>query len=71
MEHLYGFTITQSSTRSGERIGETVGVVSAASQEEAETKAWFLAGSDSSFSLDVFEIDPSEGFKFTVYKSEI
>lgn len=67
----YFYTITKTNRQSGERIGKTVGVVAAESENEAEEKAWALAGSATAYGLKVDKIDLNEGFKFTVYKSEI
>ena len=68
---FYFFTMTQCSFRSGERIGKVVGIVLAYSEDEAMDKAWVLAGNDAACKLTVEKIDVRQGYKFTVYKSEI
>lgn len=67
---IYMFSITRCHRRTCEHIGKVVGVVSARHQEEAEQKAWEMAGGDTSCQLRVWEATDEDSF-FTVYKSEI
>ena len=63
--------MTKAHRRTGEHIAKIVGVVQAGDEEEAKNKAWKLAGSDTSLGMIVQEINLTEGYTFTVYKSFI
>ena len=53
----YFFTMTMCHYRTLDHIGKITGMVQAESKEEAITKAWNLAGSDTCCGLQVQEID--------------
>lgn len=66
----YLFVLTKCHHRTAEPIGKTVGVVFAVSADQAQEKAWEMAGGETSCNLSV-SIVPEEGCCFTVYKSAI
>lgn len=70
MKKPYFFIMTQCSFRTSERIGKVTGVVFAENEEDASEKAWQLAGNDAACGLEVVPV-PEDGFRYTVYKSQI
>lgn len=76
MKSLYMFRLTQTARRTGEHIGVTVGVIEAATQEEAENKAWELHGSETACGFELWELIPETAGTdrtgaYTVYRSEM
>lgn len=66
----YFFCMTVCNYRTGEHIGKRCGVVFASSSDEAERIAWEKYGGDF-VCLPWVEEVPTDGYEFTVYKSEI
>ncbi len=68
---LFFGVITQHHWRNAQPIGKTCCVVSASNEDEAREKIWKQYGTDSSVMGLVTEIDPVDGYSYTVYKSEM
>ena len=68
---IYFCVFTQHHHRTGVQIGQTCCVVAAEDEEQAREKAYQLCGNDTSAFRCIEEINPSEGFRYTVYKSAI
>ena len=66
---LFFCVFAQHHHRTGEPIGQTCCVVAAEDEEQAREKAYELCGNDASAFRFVEEINTSEGFRYTVYKS--
>lgn len=66
---IYFCVFTQHHHRTGTQIGRTCCVVAAENKEQARDKAYKLCGNDASAFYNIEEINPYEGFTYTVYKS--
>lgn len=66
---IYFCVYRQHHFRTGAEIGKTCCVIAAENEDEALEKAYGLCGSDSSTFHSIEEINPSEGYSYTVYKS--
>ncbi len=68
---LYFGVITQYHWRNARSVGKTGCVVSASSEDEARDKLWQRYGGENSVLNSVLEINPEDGYSYTVYKSEM